>query len=88
MHPTLLETLKKLQPNILNEIRNHKHKMGIYTMIEAPGKYEGFRYIDIRTKKATQLEYELKKPTISQQLLKLSTAKPDLKAKIAKKGSV
>ena len=53
MHPTLLETLKKLQPNILNEIRNHKHKMGIYTMIEAPGKDEGFRYIDIRTKKAT-----------------------------------
>jgi hypothetical protein len=67
MHPTLLETLKKLQPNILNEIRNHKHKMGIYTMIEAPGKDEGYRYIDIRTKKkATMIDNELRKPTISQ----------------------
>ena len=89
MHPTLLETLKKLQPNILNEIRNHKHKMGIYSMIEAPEKDEGYRYIDIRTKKkGTLIESQLKKPTISHQLSKLSTSKPELKSKITKKGSV
>ena len=58
-------------------------------MIEAPGKDEGYRYIDIRTKKkATLIDNELRKPTISQQLSKLSTFKPEFKTKITKKGSV
>lgn len=57
-------------------------------MIELPGKDEGYRYIDIRTKKPAQLEYELIKPTISCQLSKLSTVKPEFKTKITKKGSI
>lgn len=62
--------------------------MGTHTMIEIPKKDEGYRFIDIQSKKAIQQENDLKEATISEQLSKITSSKqPEFKAKITKKGA-